>query len=282
MKDQIFVTEMFMSVQGEGARVGRRTLFVRLFGCNFKCRGFGMPKGQFSDEYELTAQIHKRVQFKSIDEVPVPVTGCDSFIAWDKRFRDLSKKYTASELVSTLREQAKTNAMKPDIVFTGGEPLMHQDVLFQKIIPNIMDVYDVCTFETNGAYPLNESVFESMVLNHRNNRDRFYFSVSPKLSNSGEPKETRLNPKAIESYHKTGSAVTFKFVVDGTVLHEVIEANRELGNSDYKFDVYVMPSGAGEDEYRRNAKSVAEFALSNCINYSPRLQIDLFKNAWGT
>ena len=44
------VTEVFYSVQGEGQFVGVPSVFLRVFGCNFKCEGFGMPVGEPSKE----------------------------------------------------------------------------------------------------------------------------------------------------------------------------------------------------------------------------------------
>ena len=49
--DKLRVTEAFYSVQGEGRFVGVPSIFLRLFGCNFKCRGFGMPRGELADDY---------------------------------------------------------------------------------------------------------------------------------------------------------------------------------------------------------------------------------------
>ena len=44
------VTEVFYSVQGEGQFVGVPSVFLRVFGCNFKCEGFGMETGKASKE----------------------------------------------------------------------------------------------------------------------------------------------------------------------------------------------------------------------------------------
>ena len=43
-------SEAFYSVQGEGRFVGVPSIFLRTFGCNFTCGGFGMPRGELSNE----------------------------------------------------------------------------------------------------------------------------------------------------------------------------------------------------------------------------------------
>ena len=44
---KIKVSELFYSIQGEGRYMGVPSVFLRTFGCNFSCSGFGMPKGVF-------------------------------------------------------------------------------------------------------------------------------------------------------------------------------------------------------------------------------------------
>jgi 7-carboxy-7-deazaguanine synthase len=47
-------------------------------------------------------------------------------------------------------------------------------------------------------------------------------------------------------------------------------------------DVYIMPIGGTADVYNLNTKQVAELALRKGWKYSPRLQVDIWRNAWGT
>ena len=83
---QIKIAELFYSIQGEGRYMGVPSVFLRTFGCNFKCEGFGMPRGQISIE-------RNNIDADSITEyknLPLVSTGCDSYASWDPRFKHLS------------------------------------------------------------------------------------------------------------------------------------------------------------------------------------------------
>ena len=69
------VTEVFYSVQGEGQFVGVPSVFLRTFGCNFKCEGFGMDAGQSSKE---RSNINPN-DYNSFEDLPLVTTGCDSY-----------------------------------------------------------------------------------------------------------------------------------------------------------------------------------------------------------
>ena len=52
---KIKIAELFYSIQGEGRYMGVPSVFLRTFGCNFTCGGFGMPKGEMSKERDIVA-----------------------------------------------------------------------------------------------------------------------------------------------------------------------------------------------------------------------------------
>ena len=71
------VSEIFYSAQGEGRFVGVPSVFLRTFGCNFTCPGFGMPRGEISKEADVVAES---VQLYSrYEDLPLVNTGCDSY-----------------------------------------------------------------------------------------------------------------------------------------------------------------------------------------------------------
>ena len=57
---KIKVAEIFYSIQGEGRFMGVPSVFLRTFGCNFKCEGFGMAKGEKSNERNVIAVDSER------------------------------------------------------------------------------------------------------------------------------------------------------------------------------------------------------------------------------
>ena len=108
------------------------------------------------------------------------------------------------------------------------------------------------------------------------------FSVSAKLSCSGEPRNKAINPEIVVSYKHIGFTY-LKFVIatedDATEALEVTELYRKEG---FTGPVYLMPVGGVNEIYNLNNKRVAELALANGLRYSDRLHLPLFGNSWGT
>ena len=69
---KIKVAELFYSLQGEGQYLGTPSVFLRTFGCNFKCAGFGMPRSELSREVEdIASRVH---YFSKHQELPLVKT----------------------------------------------------------------------------------------------------------------------------------------------------------------------------------------------------------------
>jgi hypothetical protein len=108
------------------------------------------------------------------------------------------------------------------------------------------------------------------------------FSVSPKLSISGEKWEDAIKPDVIKQYEDIGY-VYLKFVVANEEdCNEALQAVSEYRNAGFKGPVYLMPCGGVESVYSMNNKAVALLAMKHGLRYSDRLQVPLFKNEWGT
>ena len=71
---QLKISELFYSIQGEGKFMGVPSVFLRTFGCNFECNGFGMQKGEKSLE-RVTIAVNAE-NFKDYKSLPLVSTGC--------------------------------------------------------------------------------------------------------------------------------------------------------------------------------------------------------------
>jgi len=94
------ISELFYSVQGEGRYMGVPSVFLRTFGCNFQCAGFGMPKGKKTDEIEPI--VANRAEYKTYKDLPLVSTGCDSYASWHPKFKHLSPTYTTEKLADMI------------------------------------------------------------------------------------------------------------------------------------------------------------------------------------
>ena len=183
---KIKVSEIFYSLQGEGLYTGTPSLFMRTFGCNFTCSGFGMPKGELSKERELVDPS----KYKTYDDLPLVHTGCDSYPSWDIRFKHLSPMLDVKAIVDRMQELLPDGKFgsKKHLVITGGEPLLgwqkQYPALLREIYMRNMDL-SYLTFETNGTQNLQLRFTDYLEEWNKVGRE-ITFSVSPKLSASGE------------------------------------------------------------------------------------------------
>ncbi len=279
---KIKVSELFYSIQGEGRFMGVPSVFLRTFGCNFTCSGFGMPKGELSDERDIIAQHAD--QYKDYKSLPLVTTGCDSYASWDVRFKHLSPLLSIDGIVDAILRMLPYGKWTSEhLVITGGEPLLGWQRAYPDLLshPDMVNLEEL-TFETNGTQELTPKFSEYLKTHWRKGWDRLTFSVSPKLSVSGEKWDEAICPEIIKQYQDHGY-VYLKFVVadekDAAEAAMAVECYRDNG---FTGPVYLMPVGGVESVYAMNNKNVALMAMKKGWRYSDRLQVPLFKNEWGT
>jgi 7-carboxy-7-deazaguanine synthase len=280
---KIKIAELFYSIQGEGRYMGVPSVFLRTFGCNFKCQGFGMPRGELSNEAEnIDPSLY--TEYKSL---PLVSTGCDSYASWDPRFKHLSPLLSTDAIADAIVDSLPYKEWRDEhLVITGGEPLLG----WQKQYPDLLDHPKMAglkeiTFETNGTMRLTSAFKEYLIKwqmpNTEFNRE-ITFSVSAKLPCSGEPWDDAIKPEVVCDYQNYGT-VYLKFVIateqDFADAECAVAAYRKAG---FKGHVYLMPVGGVESVYALNNRKVADLAMKNGLRYSDRLQVPLFKNEWGT
>jgi organic radical activating enzyme len=279
------VAELFYSIQGEGRYMGVPSVFLRTFGCNFSCKGFGMPKGQLSQEVEDIAEIVH--MFNKYEELPLVSTGCDSYASWDPRFKDLSPLLETDLIAERIMEILPFGQWATEhLVITGGEPLLgwqraYPDLLKHPLMSNLREI----TFETNGTQKLNED-FKNFLINWQldgaGKPRQVTFSVSAKLSCSGELREEAIKPEVVCDYQEVGYTYLKFVVATEEDAEEALTVTQIYQSAGFKGPVYLMPVGGVESVYALNNRRVAELAMANGLRYSDRLQVPLFKNEWGT
>lgn len=278
------VSELFYSIQGEGRWMGVPSVFLRVFGCNFKCEGFGMPKGEMSNERNVIA--NRVEEFKTYKDLPLVSTGCDSYASWDPRFKHLSPVLSTDSITDTIMDLLPHKRWEDEhLVITGGEPLLGWQKAYPDLLmhPKMQPLKEI-TFETNGTQELTQE-FSSWLHNEWHHNKGYFsitFSVSPKLSVSGEKWEEAIKPDVVAQYNEYGYAY-LKFVVASEEdVKEAEQAVSEYRKAGFDGPVYLMPVGGVESVYHLNNRKVAEMAMKKGWRYSDRLQVPLFKNEWGT
>lgn len=292
MSKKIKVSEIFNSLQGEGRYVGVPSLFLRTFGCNFRCPGFGRDHSIASTPNEEVLQIIKEIPIMKekgvgFESLPLVSTGCDTYAAVYPEFKDFSPVLTVDEIVSRIKKLVPNGfSSSQHLVITGGEPLLPG---WQKVYPNLFaKLFEeglvkntlFVTFETNGTQELIPFFWDNIPDNVV-----IHFSVSIKLAASGESRDDAIITKSIDSLLDSDVDVDFKFVVKTEEHVKEIKTLFSTGQPLERYNklpIYLMPVGGLNEDYQLNKKRVAQLAMENSYRYSPRLQNDLFGNEWGT
>lgn len=240
------VSEIFYSLQGEGEFIGTPSVFLRLGGCNLKCSGFG-------NQYTGSTII-----------------GCDSIYAANAKFSKEWKFYeNAQELIFEIQSLSDVNF---DIVITGGEPtLQFGNPILLETIKYFLQKGHRISVESNGSVDFR---FDEVL-------KELYFTLSVKLSNSGEPINRRIKPSVIQNIIDNAKNVVFKFVLnakmceDGSAISEIKDLLSKLNLKNNR--IYLMPQGVSVEELDKNIQKIYPLCLQEGFCLSDRIHIRI----WG-
>ena len=236
------VSEVFYSIQGEGKTMGKRSVFVRLGGCNLMCGGMGT---QFDN------QLHNDATWR-----------CDTVEVWMK---------ATSKNPSEILNKECRNAIKNDahIILTGGEPTIQQAGL-QEFINYVQKEINSNTYyevETNGTIMPNEYMLENISL----------WNCSPKLTNSGNDVSMTFKKDVIKKLNNYNTI--FKFVVSNEKdYEEIMDLYIPLVSRD---KVWLMPAGENIDLLNQNKEYVVDLCKKEHFNFSTRLHIEIWNKKTG-
>ena len=303
-------SEIFSSFQGEGFYTGIPTMWVRLWGCNLQCPGFGQKDLCDPDNWQRPWETEDFSKYTSLEQLPIFDVSCDSGYSWSKQIRHLAKSGTsdeiADELINLLTTPHNTTGTFvhekskhfSHLAFTGGEPMMHQQAIIDIVMSLVQkEKYPrFITIETNGTKPLKEE-FEEFVYNFQSpstvngiipdelGPTELFWSVSPKLRSSGEPWDKTIKPEVVESYSDAFDRGQLKFVVDGSeeTWYEVDKAVALYREHGVYWPVYIMPVGATtEQQQSQQTADIAREAISRGYFVAARVHCYVFGNNVGT
>ena len=249
-----YLTEQFFSIQGEGKYAGVPSYFLRTGGCNLSCPGFGAT-------YEVDGEVRY---------------GCDTYFAVDSSFAKTWIKINESqELIAELHSEFEKIGYKPDVVITGGEPLMyHSDKTFYEVVTWLVEEGVQITFETNGTVEVDFELYPAY--------RECIFALSLKLANSGEEVSKRIIPQALKNLQAYSKETFLKFTIDKALVETTaIDEINEIREILPDLEVFCMPVGESRDTIWQNDQAIFEFCMKHNFRYSDRLHIRVFDTTQG-
>ena len=282
-------SEIFKSIQGEGHYTGVPTTWLRFFGCNLECQGFGQDDPTDPSTYKLPYLEHDLIDVKCVEDLPVWKYGCDSSYSWSKKYAKLQKKETEIEVAKKLFDQMYNQ--NTHIAFTGGEPLMK--AAQKKTVKILEEMERLCyekfgkrftniTWETNGTRPL-ETALQNYLMQFKDQVE-YFFSVSPKMFNTSGEKDA-VCPEIVKEYYDLSDGVgQLKFVCNGSDAswNEIEESIVKFRKAGVMYPIWIMPVGATEESQDELAKEITMQTMERGYNVAARVHCYIFGNQIGT
>jgi 7-carboxy-7-deazaguanine synthase len=236
--------EIFASLQGEGASVGKPVAFVRLSRCNLACQWCDTAyTWRFTGDNDLSRRPHRD---------------------------DLAFDRAANQLVLGEADVAARIATlgQNRLVITGGEPLLQGAALARMVA--LLPEGTTVEVETNGTVAPHPAL-DGLVAQ---------YNVSPKLAHSGNPAELALIPARLAAWAADPRAF-FKFVIATPQDLDEVLALREAHEIPAE-RIFLMPEGTDGAAINTRMRWLAPLALDHGLRLTDRLHIHLYGDTRGT
>jgi 7-carboxy-7-deazaguanine synthase len=178
---------------------------------------------------------------------------CDTPYSWNWKLYDRAQ-FSVPHDIDQVLERIGTPER---LIVTGGEPLLQAEAL-ERLLPRVTAFVEV---ETNGTVAPTPALLE------RVNQ----WNVSPKLENSGEPKERRLRPEVLRRFALLDNA-WLKLVVRGHAETAEVEALIERLRWSRE-RVLLQADATTRAELDLRGPLIEDWASGSGFRYSPRLHI---------
>jgi organic radical activating enzyme len=228
--------------------------------------------------------------YKTLKELPPVNVGCDTvYSISDTRFKHLWQKTTWDEVIKDVPAHVQTLSL------TGGEPSLWQTQIAEYLDSEMSGRFPRIIFETNASVALTAD-FMAAIQRWQERGYHWVWSNSPKLSCSGESRESSIKPEVLlvqQRYSETTcceidqSDQYIKFVTDGTEeslneIYGVIAFYRLNGVKLTNAQIYLMPMACNKEQQDEVARSVADLCIKSGYTFCYRLQNALWSNIIGT
>lgn len=234
------------TIQGEGKLAGTPSLFVRLQGCNLRCK-WHLPDGSLSP--------------------------CDTQHSW------LLGGGVTMEVEDVVRTIDMNIGRMRHVVITGGEPYLQPDGL-QDLLLSLEERGIHTTIETNGIYGKMTKMGGMPLANLTSISPKMSNSG---LDAEGVEMSAQGTGILVHAAKRARGDVQVKFVVSSDADEREIKEYFYLTLRLLKpSDIIVMPLGSTEEQLRQTAPIALAMALRNGWRFGPRLHISLFGNREGT
>lgn len=296
---------IYSTVQDGGEHAGKAAIVVKLFGCNLQCQGFGQQTVGDKTTWDRPWETIDVSNIKSISQVPLFRTGCDSIHSWHGKFAGLAVDRTAAGICDEIQE-ALVMVNNPNglflhpgslhetrLIFSGGEPMLQQGAICEVLeeLSARKNAPRYVLVETNGTVPLEDDThdiinrfymaeeFEGIVPDDRG-RPSWMWTVSPKIRTSGENKTAAINIEVLAGYNTINDAGQLIFAVDGedTTWYEISKLMEEFREAYIFWPLYITTVGSWIEDIEPLQREIRKQTMDRGFYFIPRTNAMLTGN----